>query len=147
MTGSSGGRRERPGQRSSGSRLRIRSSKTREIEVRRLALRAAQASALSSFAFDAGDDLGEPVARRRSIAALRSAGSSSPWSRSARFRTARWLAILPTTAADDVLRRFGGAILRAAQQHVAADRPFDAGLKASGPVEQDDGDARSRASA
>ena len=32
-------------------------------------------------------------------------------------------------AADDVVRRFGDAILLAPQQHVAADRPFDAGLK------------------
>ena len=59
-------------------------------------------------------------------------------------RRAGWRSC-PRRAADDLVGRVGDAILLPPQENVAADRPFDAGLKASGPVEQDDRDAGARA--
>ena len=48
-------------------------------------------------------------------------------------------------AAHDVVGRVGDAILLAPQKNVAADRPLDAGLETSGPIEQDDRDPGARA--
>ena len=47
-------------------------------------------------------------------------------------------------AAHNLVRLFRGAILGAAQQHVAADRPFDARLKSPGAIEQDDRNPENR---
>src|SRR5690606_41886762 len=54
--------------------------------------------------------------------------------------------LLPYTTLfrSDLVGLVGGAILRPAQQHIAADRPLDPRLETSLPVEQRQGDAALR---
>ena len=145
MTGSSGGRRERPRKTISAWSTADHVVEHDEIDVAGLAFGPAQsvgsvvgeADALQDHAephdglFDRSAAVGRelfPVIAQRPLQNRPLIGD-----------------LARDDAANDFLRRVGDAILLAPEENVAADRPLDSGLETSGPIEQDDRDPGARA--
>ena len=112
-----------------------------EIDVRRLALRAAQDIQRRIGQFDAPQDVGQPFRRLRQSLPVGGIDRLAMVAQCAHQHGALVGDLAQKHGAHDLLRHIGRTILRAPQQHVAGHRPFHARLEAAVALQQHQRDA------